>query len=125
MIHRAARLAVICIVALAAMAAAQTPFWTPGAGQIARLETLVKPSAGIEPLAKYDRAYAGMTLSGRKMIEGRWVRRPWSASPQNIDPRIVNFGDLPDIADGGCSVVTVMYDVQIDKIAFLECNGRG
>lgn len=125
MIGRPARLLLVCIVAMTAMAAARGPFWTPSATQVARLETLVEPSARMEPLAKYDRAYAGMTLSGREMIEGRWVRRPWSKAPQSTDPRIVAYSDLIDVADGGCSVVTMMYDVVSDKIAYLECNGRG
>ena len=120
---RGMKLALTCVAALVLVAAAPMPFWGPSPAQIARLEMLVKPTGQIRALAKYERAYAGTTVSGRKMIEGRWISPNWNARPQARSPQIVPFGSLPEILDGGCSVVTVMYDVQTDKILLLQCNG--
>ena len=126
MIRRAIQLTLICIVALAATAATPTPFWTPSQTQVARLETLVKPKGltrKIRALGEYDRAYAGTTVSGRKIVEGRWALHGWTGAIPAPNPKIVSFDALPDILDGGCGVVTVMYDVATDKIVLLQCNG--
>jgi hypothetical protein len=119
-------LALVCAAAFAMIAAAPTTFWTPSQAQVTRLETLVKPAGptrGIRAVSEYDRAYAGTTVSGRKIVEGRWVLRSWSGAAQATSPKIVPFGALPEILDGGCDVVTVMYDVATDKIVLLQCNG--
>ena len=123
---RAIRLALICVGAFAATAAAPTSLWTPSEAQVARLETLVRPKGPtrrISAPSSYDRAYAGTTISGRKIVEGRWVSRRWNGPAQIPNPKIVPFSALPDILDGGCDVVTVMYDVATDKIVLLQCNG--
>ena len=93
---------------------------------MARLETLVKPAGptrSIRAVSEYDRAYAGTTVSGRKIVEGRWALRSWSGAAQAPSPQIVPFNALPDVLDGGCDVVTVLYDVTTDKIVLLQCNG--
>ena len=118
-----ARLALACVFVLTATAASPTPFWTPDAAQVSRLEALAKPAGKMAALSKYDRDYAGTTVAGHKVIEGRWVQRSWNTTPQTPNPKIVPFANLPDIDDGGCSVVTVMYDVESEKIVLLECNG--
>ncbi|CAN5537986.1 hypothetical protein BH10PSE4_BH10PSE4_33580 [soil metagenome] len=126
MIRRAIQSALAGAVALGMTAASLATFWTPASAQVARLETLVKPKGparGIRPISRYDRAYAGTTMSGRQIIEGRWVDRGWSASAKPSSPKIVPYGALPDVLDGGCDIVTVMYDVSTDKIVFLACNG--
>ena len=117
------RLALACVFVLAVTAASPVPFWTPGAAQISRLEAVAKPVGEMAALSKYDRDYAGTTVAGHKVIEGRWVQRNWNTTPQTPNPKIVPFTDLPEIDDGGCSVVTVMYDVKADKIVLLKCNG--
>lgn len=95
--------------------------WIPGKVDVAKLEAQAKPPEGYR-LNRYDRAYSGTYISGRKIIEGRWVE---VAHGQRPKVEIVAYDQLPNIADGGCSVVTVYYDVVTAKVASVHCNGLG
>ena len=101
----------------------------PDPTAVAHFESLVKLPRGADSLARYDRYYAGVYISGRKVIEGVYVEieRDFRSGPNPPRPRpsvhIVTPKRLPMIADGGCSVVTVFYDVKTDKAAGADCNG--
>lgn len=99
------------------------PFWNPTAAQVGRVEAIAKPPPHVKALSKYQRHYAGATMAGRKVIEGRWVKVGWSNPPTVGTATVIPYATLPDIVDGRCSVVTVVYEVSTDKIAMIECNG--
>ncbi|MBQ1559625.1 MULTISPECIES: hypothetical protein [Caulobacter] len=94
----------------------------PGRDQVVQLEAQVKPPRGYR-LDQYDRSYSGTFMSGRKIIEGRWVQVDLPGQKPKVE--IVPYHQLPDIADGGCAVVTVYYDVATAKVAGVACNGLG
>ncbi len=106
---------------LAGVALAGEAHWIPNRADVVRLERQVMPPGGYR-LDSYDRAYSGTYVSGRKVIEGRWVEVERGRKPR-VD--VVSYEKLPDIADGGCSVVTVYYDLATAKIAGVRCNGLG
>jgi len=98
------------------------PYWTPTPAQVAKLESQTSRKPGMAPTWRYGRDYAGVTLDDRKMIVGRWVR---DDSGRTIGVRIGPLSAIPDIADGGCSVVSVMYDVKTEHLVSMTCNGNG
>lgn len=98
------------------------PYWTPTPAQVAKLETQTSRKPGMAPTWRYGRDYAGVTIENRKLIVGRWVR---DDSGRTIGVRIGPLSAIPDIADGGCSVVSVMYDVKTERLVSMTCNGEG
>ncbi len=99
------------------------PLWNPTAAQVSRVEAIAKRPRHVKALSKYQRHYAGATVAGRKVIEGRWIEVDWSDPPTIGVAKIEPYAALPAVLDGGCSIVTVIYDVATDKIAMIECNG--
>jgi hypothetical protein len=119
--------------------------WTPDLATINRLESSIKPGdiprsgpstqypSGHSPLiAEYARYYAGYMAKGHRMIRGELVI---PAAPGDIvvltGSKMKPVGiyvvgsekDLPDILDGGCAVVHVIYAVEPAHIVSLKCNG--
>jgi hypothetical protein len=94
--------------------------WTPSNGQIAELEGLLRRSGnGAYALQNYARHYAGATENGRRIIVGVLV------IPKRGDTAgiyIVSEVEFPRLLDGGCSVVTVRYDLSSNEIE-APCNG--
>lgn len=66
---------------------------TEGCSEIAHDDTLVDVPCGLD-----DRPVSG---------ERRWV----------------NYDDMPDAADGGCSIINVVYDPTAHRVTSVFCNG--
>jgi len=82
---------------------------------MSRIEALVVMPTGTSPLHEYTRSYAwapGKTKVTAIFFRDGLNKRKW-----------VPEGELPQIFDGGCSVVTVVFDVGLDKIERVGCNG--
>jgi hypothetical protein len=114
--------------------------WTPSDAQIAELERLlrlpVKPSGVFPPsgppfpdapdwalsraLSDYARHYAGVTEGDRQLIVGKFVTA--DADWETAGIYIGSEAELPLIADGGCSVITVRHDPSTGEIRSW-CNG--
>jgi hypothetical protein len=80
-----------------------------------RIEALVVLPRRASPLREYRRTYAWE--SGKAKVRGIFSR---------IDPAgraWVGLDKLPLLFDGGCGVVTVVFDVKRDKIERVDCNG--
>jgi hypothetical protein len=109
--------------------------WTPTAQMVAQLEKAIRLPQDLRmprdrSLADYDRYYTGSEIGGRKVISGLYVqiemtdarRKPNSVPAGQV--HIVPMQRLPTIADGGCSVITVFYDLKSGS-ATIQCNGYG
>jgi hypothetical protein len=110
--------------------------WTPSNRQIAELEGLLRlpvsplfrpgglsnPSRGEEGLVlrDYARHYAGVTEDDRRIVVGKFVTARWFDETAGIF--IGSDAELPEIADGGCGVITVRYDPSTKEIRSW-CNG--
>jgi hypothetical protein len=118
---RGKMLAVLGALTLAAssVASAQS-LGVPDAPTIAKLEAAVQLPPGAQPLASYQRYYAYVGKPGHLLVAGAYVAR---GGLGNV--HLVASADLlPDIADGGCSVVYLWWDVATGKTIGAACNGN-
>jgi hypothetical protein len=104
----------------------------PDMPMLQKLESGIKPSdypkwgyVGKAPdVTKYARYYAGYSSGGHRLIAGEFVM-PESAGDKPAGIYVVaNEKKFPMIADGACSVVHVVYDVDMGRMLSLTCNGR-
>ncbi len=124
--HKFFMLSISLAMALSVSVRAADVEWTPGAKDIAKLESVVNLSSatlispGSKPpahLSEYARIYAGVTIHGRRMIRGvLLLGTPTGAS-------VVRETMLPEIMDGGCGIIYLLYDVEASRVASLRCNG--
>src|SRR4051812_12266548 len=92
--------------------------WRPKAEQVARLEKKLLLPAGAASLNKYGRYYWGETTRNGKVIYGSLL------SLGGRKPGLV-IADRPPgdrIMDGGCGVISVIYDLSKDSVS-AQCNG--
>lgn len=81
-------------------------------------------------LADYDRYYAFRILKDRKVIEGAFMhhdfkrRWPGQAVPGVAGAYVTVQKDLPRVADGGCGVLMVIYDIETKKLAHMAYEGE-
>lgn len=83
-----------------------------------KIEATRRMPAGSSPVASYARYYAWADPQKTKV----------TAIFTKFDPpgrRWVMFDELPTIADGGCSVIELIYDVKTGVIDDIYCNGIG
>ena len=125
----------IALVLCAASSAAMAEPWAPDQETIAKLEASVQfpdwgpstqyPGGHVPAVSEYARYYTGEAFDGRKMVFAELVSL---GSGPEIEPGIHLVGSVaafPQIADGGCSVVSLVYDVGEARVIGLRCNGRG
>ena len=99
--------------------------WTPTRADVARIEaglklpTVPTPSG---PLKDYERYYAGIVQNGHRMIRAEFVAL-------GVDPQargqvhITSEDKFPVIMDGGCGIVSLLYDVEAGRVVSIGCNG--
>jgi hypothetical protein len=78
-------------------------------------KTIVLPS-GAAPIARYERFYSwdeqsGATVVGEYELSGH-AGRKWVAAK-----------DMPITMDGGCGVITFVYNVGLKRFIHVGCNG--
>ncbi|HEV2618682.1 MAG TPA: hypothetical protein VGU23_01965 [Acidobacteriaceae bacterium] len=103
--------------------------WTPDAATIAKLEASIKPgdiprwgNAHAPVVADYAPYYSGTTETGERFILAEFV----VADIDAVKPGIYIVRDrksFPEILDGGCGVVNIVYSVKSGRIVSLVCNG--
>ena len=112
------------------------PHWRPSKKVIAKLDFAFRNSPkwhGAPPkFDDYYRYYAGVTIKGRRMIRAEFTDIPNSTRivkneiefyQDGSAVQVVSVDKFPSISDGGCGVVNVLYDVTIDRMVWLRCNG--
>ncbi|MEI9850999.1 MAG: hypothetical protein WDN24_09280 [Sphingomonas sp.] len=81
-----------------------------------RIEAAVKMPAGAQPIAGYARYYAWADKARTKVtavyLHGGHPGRKW-----------IGFDDLPLVLDGGCGVVSLVFDAASGTIDEIYCNG--
>lgn len=95
--------------------AAKAATWQPSMDQILALEHGLVMPEGADPLPSYARYYTGEDAAGRKIIRGYYL--------DGGRPGIYLKPSDVTIMDGGCSVVSVVFDVQSHKVLGVACNG--
>jgi hypothetical protein len=95
-----------------------------------RIENLVRLPAAAQPMKVYLRVYAPLT---QRNVGWAWATRPKLDGPKVIGV-YTTLGpgtgqrwsdDFPMVDDGGCALITVIYDVRQDRIESANCNGPG
>lgn len=107
------------------------------------IESKVVMPRGASPLADYDRFYMLRTftpkgLRPRDVVEGRFMSKeigvgyrrtpPANATPVPGIPdafTIERGGTLPNVADGGCNIVTIFFDVSTNKLLEIQKDYEG
>ena len=83
-----------------------------------RIEREVRLPAGAGPLGAYERYYAlHQDDRGTRVVAAIYVR---GGTPGR---RWVEETGQPMIADGGCDVIEVIYDLTTQRIQTVACNG--
>jgi hypothetical protein len=97
----------------------ETANWQPSVRAVADLEATMTLPPGAKLITKYARYYTGEMEAGRPIILGILVlddHRP-------AGTYIISETAMPLILDGGCTVITVKFDVHASQIESLACNG--
>lgn len=94
---------------------AQEQTWQVTSQDAEQLERRIILPEGSHPLASYERYYTGLVRGGRRIIRGYLY--------QGDKPGIYLRPSEILIADGGCSVVEVEYDVGSQRTETAYCNG--
>lgn len=130
--HKLPILSVCLLMVFPLVARASNVDWTPDANDIARMESVLRLASAEhispgtrppEPLVKYARYYAGVSLNGHRMIRGVLivVMPPYLATRPGIS--IVRKEDLPIVMDGGCAIINLLYDPAVARTVWIRCNG--
>lgn len=91
----------------------------PTAQVLDKLERALILPEGAGPLERYSRTYAYRAdLRGRLLIEGLLVAG-WKVGRQGVHPADMPLSPL----DGGCSVITLLYDPAAQRFLEVDCNG--
>lgn len=125
----AALLALGCGPAAAQGSQAATPPVTPPATSaeqdaiMDRIERDIRLPEGAGPLASYARFYAWQ----QREDDVRKVVAIYDGVTGAMPPgrRWVTETDFPLVMDGGCSIVTLSYNVAEQRIEHVTCNGEG
>jgi len=115
--------ALVCAVGLmaSATAVAEPEAHTVATETIETMEAQVRMPRGAAELEAYDRYYALERADGREVVRGVFLRRDVFSDVERDGmspaPGIENAyrgaaDDLPVIADGGCAVVYVVFNVE-------------
>jgi hypothetical protein len=122
--------------ALAAPKAGPPSIVGPATVRLIESKVVMPPRA--DPLADYDRYYMLSTFSpkgmaARDVVEGRFMLRREFAQKRTYGVAVPGVpgaftvardGRLPNVADGGCAVVTIFFDVQTSDFVRIQEEGR-
>lgn len=80
----------------------------------------LNPDANPIIIKGFARYYA-VSKTRKNEIHGRWIKTP----PCDDRPKIqlTTFDSLPIVFDGGCSVVSLVWDSDTRELTYLACNG--
>jgi|SRR6185312_4838531 len=106
--------------------------WSPDRAMIQKLESGIQPTdfpkrgyVGKPPvLTEYARYYAGYRKNSHRLIAGEFVLHEDAGDKAAGVYVVASQKDFPQIADGSCSVIHVLYDLDTSRITSLTCNGR-
>ncbi|MFZ3287823.1 MAG: hypothetical protein WA191_13360 [Telluria sp.] len=100
--------------------ATPTSAWKPTSQQITSVEANLVLPRGAYPLSSYVRYYAGEIANQKRLVKGVFL---YKAVPGRLE--IVESERLPQVFDGGCSVVNLLYAVDEQRVISIFCQGVG
>jgi hypothetical protein len=100
-----------------------TRFWMPTPAQVARIERGLRLPTGADPLQTYERYYTGTYKGSRRLVLGALVGL--QKLPREGSLAIVKPAEMPAIADAGCGVIWLTYDLAAQKVRSIRCNPDG
>lgn len=83
-------------------------------------DVLLKSEPGPVRAEGYARFYA-LSENNESEIHGRWIGTPWCAVQNEI--QLVDFNWLPVVFDGGCGVISLVWNTKSQTLTYLACNG--
>jgi hypothetical protein len=93
------------------------PLFTPTRRQAEVIESQVQAAGHVKSLAGYTVAYVGYTDHGRKKIYA------YGFGLDGVPPKSGADVLRNVIDDGGCGVITIVYDVEKQQLDDVQCNG--
>jgi hypothetical protein len=102
----------------------------PDAELVARVEAAAVMPDGAAPLASYDRIYTRARIDGKDLLLGQLIhhsmmeeiaRTQHLALPPPIRRGLM--GDMLPVFDGGCGILTLIYEIGANSPPRLSCNG--
>lgn len=129
-----ASLALVCAVGLMACATGATAESEHVTLEtIATIEAQAQMPRGAEALEAYDRYYAVQRSEGRDVVRGVFLLRSLFGDIDRAGMTAVRdrpnvyrgaAEDIPIVADGGCAVVTMYFDIQSNHFLQLQADPR-
>ena len=96
--------------------------WRPATSTVSLLERTIRvPKDMGGPLNNFDRYYTGLYRNGRKIVFVELLNLSERPPGQGV-VHVARPGDVPMIADGGCSVIRLSYDPETKAFSDLQCN---
>jgi hypothetical protein len=101
------------------------PAWTPTLSDVSAMEVKLRLPRTSLKLDQYVRYYTGEFVAGRRRLRGYLVAGFFVAEgPGTTDKPGAYIKDPPlQVADGGCGVITVVYEVASRRFDSVICNG--
>ena len=90
-------------------------FWVLDTAVVHKLETRVVMPVGAKPVRAFTRYYEPGFDHGRRVVFGLLT--------EDGDRQVHISDHTPISMDGGCSIVTLTYDVAKGQIMSIACNG--
>lgn len=133
-------LSIMVAALLVAGGAEAKPTWKPDAKIIAALEAklpVASKKLQLYPVKQYARYYQGITVRGRRMVQGYYEWVPPECAELNKDHAglycdfakpsgvYINLAQPNGMLDGGCAAVRLMFDPTARRILWVRCNGVG
>lgn len=90
-------------------------FWVLDLAVVHKLEARIDMPDGAKPIRAFTRYYEPGFNHGRRVLFGLLT--------EDGDQQIHISGHAPISMDGGCSIVTLTYDVAKGQVMSIACNG--
>ena len=94
-----------------------TDLTEPSLALVRRLESRLKMPKGAFPIDTYVRYYALDRTNTHQKIRGKFIY-----DPNNAGVRLVVLNKIPQVKDGGCSVLTIEFDLDRNRMTAFYCN---
>ena len=102
--------------------------WRPDTALVARVDSqavqFALPSE-FGSITAYSRYYWGTVADGRRVVDGVLIAPGVAKAIGRSQSQLVNIvpeTSAPAIADGGCDIVSIQFDVESGKITDARCN---
>ncbi|MEO1020595.1 MAG: hypothetical protein AAFY56_23345, partial [Pseudomonadota bacterium] len=89
--------------------------------QVSQISNVALKSEPVPLRAEGYTRYYAISENGDNEIHGRWIGATWCDDQSEI--QFVNFSRLPVVLDGGCGVISLVWNTESQTLTYLACNG--